>query len=76
MNGFQTRWRFMSAQDRASTIGKKTANWIVGKTMCVYGRPREARLPRADPSESSAQSAAVLMAPRRQTAAVWIQPHP
>ena len=35
MNGFQTFWRFMSAQDRASTIGKKTANWIVGKTMGV-----------------------------------------
>ena len=33
MNGFQTPWRRMSAHESASTIGKKTANWTVGKTM-------------------------------------------
>ena len=33
MNGFHTPWRRMSAHESASTIGKKTANWTVGKTM-------------------------------------------
>ena len=36
MNGFQTPWRRMSAQESASTIGKKTANWTVGKTMRAH----------------------------------------
>ncbi len=33
MNGFQILCRRMSAHESASTIGKKTANWTVGKTM-------------------------------------------
>jgi hypothetical protein len=32
MNGFQTRGRGISAQDSASTIGKKIANWTVGNS--------------------------------------------
>src|SRR5689334_4771133 len=37
MNGFQIPGIGMSAHDAASTTTKKTANWIVGKTM---GAPR------------------------------------
>jgi hypothetical protein len=33
MNGFQAKGRGISAHERASTGGKKTANSIVGKTM-------------------------------------------
>src|SRR4051794_40552127 len=33
MNGFHAHWRFMSAHERASTIGKKIANSTVGKTI-------------------------------------------
>src|SRR5436305_1168242 len=48
MNGFHAHWRFISAQDRARTIGKKIANSTVGKTT---SRPlRSAR--RRDPSEA------------------------
>src|SRR3954470_11510437 len=32
MNGFQIAWRFISAQEIASTIGKKIANWTVGNS--------------------------------------------
>jgi hypothetical protein len=32
MNGFHRRWRGMSAHESASTIGKKIANWMVGKS--------------------------------------------
>jgi hypothetical protein len=32
MHGFQMLWRFISAQESASTIGKKIANSTVGKT--------------------------------------------
>jgi hypothetical protein len=35
MKGFQICWRGISAQDRASTIGKKMANSIVGKSTGV-----------------------------------------
>jgi hypothetical protein len=38
MHGFQTLWRRMSAHESASTIGKKTANWTVGKTIGAPGR--------------------------------------
>ena len=33
MNGFHAHWRFISAHERASTIGKKIANSTVGKTI-------------------------------------------
>src|SRR5690242_9651017 len=33
MNGFQSGWRGISSHDRARTIGKKIANWTVGKSM-------------------------------------------
>src|SRR5688572_13971092 len=32
MNAFHTLWRFISAHDSVSTIGKKIANSTVGKT--------------------------------------------
>ena len=33
MNGFHSRGRGISAHESASTIGKKIANWIVGKSI-------------------------------------------
>ncbi len=35
MNGFQMRWRGISAQFAASTSGKKIANWTVGKIIVL-----------------------------------------
>src|ERR1700754_3113044 len=39
MNGFQRSCRGMSSQERPRTIGKKIANSIVGKSMCVGFAP-------------------------------------
>ena len=35
MNGFHRRGRGISAHERASTIGKKIANWTVGNSMAA-----------------------------------------
>ena len=43
MNGFHAHWRFMSAHESASTIGKKIANWTVGKTIQLTARQLHAR---------------------------------
>src|SRR3954453_1821134 len=38
MNGFHSCWRGISAHDSASTMGKKIANWTVGKSTLRSGR--------------------------------------
>ena len=37
MSGFYSRGRDISAHDRASTIGKKIANWTVGNSISAQG---------------------------------------
>ncbi len=38
MNGFQSAGRDISAHDSASTSGKKSANWTVGKSISQLRR--------------------------------------
>src|SRR5664279_3839396 len=65
INGFQARGRDISAHERARTIGKKIANWTVGKSTCRAGR--------AGPGTGGpgARPDYAIRSPRRANRVVW-----
>src|SRR3954468_9127979 len=48
MNGFQISWRGISAHESASTMGKKIANWTVGKSTAAWRPARRFEVTRRD----------------------------
>src|SRR4051794_21498427 len=50
MNGFHSCWRGISAHESASTMGKKIANWTVGKSTSAWRRARPGASPRGVPA--------------------------